>query len=95
MGIRVLLMVRSDVLLVYPGKDRGIRSGTVLFLKPIFAMVFDRCSQSAHIWLFVYKQYLIIFNEQCGTKMRFPERGGDSHMVQNENNTHKMMARKF
>lgn len=74
MGIRVFLMVISDVLLVYPGEDRGIRLGTVFFLKPIFAMVFDRCSQSAHVWLFVYKGYLIIFNEQCGTNMRFPEK---------------------
>lgn len=38
--------------------------------------------------MLVYKGYLIIFNEQCGTDMRFSERGGDSHMVQNANNTH-------
>lgn len=81
-------MVISDVLSVYPGEDRGIRSAAVFFLKPIFAMLFDRCSQSEHAWLFVYKGYLIIFNEQCGTNTRFPERRGDSHMVQNENNTH-------
>lgn len=77
-------MVVSDVLLVNPGEDGGIRSAVVFFLKPVFAMLFDRCSQSEHIWLFVYKGYLIIFNEQCGTNTRFPERGGDSHMAQNE-----------
>lgn len=68
-------MVISDVLLVYPSEDRGIRSAIVFFLKPIFAMLFDRCSESEHIRLFVYMGYLIIFNEQCGTNMRFPERG--------------------
>ena len=44
-------MVISDVLLVYPGEDRGIRSAIVFFLKPVFAMLFDRCSQSIFGWL--------------------------------------------
>lgn len=40
-------MVVSDVLLVYPGKGRGIRSAC----KPVFAVLFDRCSQSENIFL--------------------------------------------
>lgn len=40
-------MVVSDVLLVYPGKGRGIRSAH----KPVFAVPFDRCSQSESIFL--------------------------------------------
>lgn len=56
-------MVMNDVLLVCLGEDRGIRSATVFFLKPIFAMLCDRCSQS--IFDCLYEGYLIIFDEQC------------------------------
>lgn len=46
-GRRVFLMVISDVLLMYLGEDRGIRSAVVFFCKPIFAMFLtDAVSQS-------------------------------------------------
>lgn len=54
----------SDVLLMYPGEDRGTRSAIVSLLKPVFQLCLTD-EQSEHIWLFVYKGHLIIFNEQC------------------------------
>lgn len=61
---RVFLPLISDVLLMYPGEDRGTRSAIVFLLKPVFQLCLTD-EQSEHIWLFVYKGHLIIFNEQC------------------------------